>query len=131
MSERWIPVVAAIVGVLGGMGGAFIGGYVANKGEQQRFKEEQVAKTENFRRDTVVKFLAAAEKLRFAGGTGQDLLADEAQVSLLFPTSVVRAAAREVSHAARISTTGENDLNYRRTRDRFIRAARDAMTGGG
>jgi hypothetical protein len=78
-----------------------------------------------------VKFLAAAEKLRFAGGTGQDLLADEAQVSLLFPTSVVRAAAREVSHAARISTTGENDLNYRRTRDRFIRAARDAMTGGG
>ena len=131
MSERWIPVVAAIVGVLGGMGGAFIGGYVANKGEQQRFKEEQVAKTENFRRDTVVKFLAAAEKLRFAGGTGQDLLADEAQVSLLFPTSVVRAAAREVSHAARISTTGENDLNYRRTRDRFIQAAREAMTGGG
>jgi hypothetical protein len=131
MSERWIPVVAAIVGVLGGMGGAFIGGYVANKGEQQRFKEEQAARTENFRRDTAVKFLAAAEKLRFAGGTGQDLLADEAQVSLLFPTSEVRVAAREVSHAARISTTGENDTNYKRTRDKFIQAAREAMPVGG
>lgn len=131
MSERWIPVIAAIVGVLGGMGGAFVGGYVANKGEQQRFKEEQAAKTEDFRRDTVVKFLAAAENLRFAGGTGQDLLADEAQVSLLFPTSEVREAAREVSHAARVSTSGENDTNYRRTRDRFIQAAQEEMTTGG
>jgi hypothetical protein len=131
MSERWVPVIAAIVGVLGGMGGALIGGYVANNGEQQRFKEQQAARTQDFRRDTIVKFLAAAEKLRFAGGTGQDLLADEAEVSLLFPSSDVREAAREVSRAARISTTGENDVHYRRTRDTFIQTAREAMAVGG
>ena len=131
MSERWIPVVAAIVGVLGGMGGAFIGGYVANKGEQQRFNEEQIAQTKNFRRDTFVKFLSAAERLRFEGGTEEKLLAAEEQVSLLSPSNEVRKAAQEVSQAARVSTRGANDTKYRRTRDRFIELAQGAITAGG
>ncbi len=57
MSERWIPIVAAVVGVLGGMGGAFIGGYVANEGQQQRFKEERKSQLEDLRRETYVRYL--------------------------------------------------------------------------
>jgi hypothetical protein len=33
MSDRWLPVVAAILGVLGVVAGAAVGGYVANKGQ--------------------------------------------------------------------------------------------------
>jgi hypothetical protein len=43
MSDRWVPIVAAVVGVIGGMGGAYIGGSVANEGQRQRFEEQQVA----------------------------------------------------------------------------------------
>jgi hypothetical protein len=131
MSEHWIPVIAAIVGVLGGMGGAFIGGYVANEGEQQRFNEERTAQTEDFRRDTFAKFLAAAESYRFRGGTPDSVLADEAKVSLLTRSTEVREAARSVSRAAQTSTTGANDANYRRTRDRFINLAQHEIASNG
>jgi hypothetical protein len=41
MSDRWLPVVAAILGVLGGVAGAAVGGYVANKGQEQRLEAER------------------------------------------------------------------------------------------
>jgi hypothetical protein len=37
MNERWIPVLAAVVGVLGGMGGALVGGSVANQGLEREY----------------------------------------------------------------------------------------------
>ena len=37
MNERWIPVLAAVVGGLGGMGGALVGGSVANQGQEREY----------------------------------------------------------------------------------------------
>lgn len=61
--DRWIPVVAAAVGVLGGMGGALIGGFVANQSQEDRLQAEQQAETRNVRRETYGTFLQAAELL--------------------------------------------------------------------
>jgi hypothetical protein len=41
MSERWLTVLAAVLGLLGGMAGAAVGGYVANQGQEQRFEHER------------------------------------------------------------------------------------------
>ena len=49
MAERWFPVLAAVLGLLGGIGGAAVGGYVANKGQGQRFEEERAARIRDVR----------------------------------------------------------------------------------
>jgi Methylmalonyl-CoA mutase len=38
-----MPILAAGLGVLGGIAGAFIGGYVANEGQERRFEKERAA----------------------------------------------------------------------------------------
>jgi hypothetical protein len=63
VSDRWIPVLAAAVGVLGGVGGALIGGYWANEGQEERLLAEQQAATRNVRRETYATYLQAAESL--------------------------------------------------------------------
>src|SRR5829696_4917095 len=62
MSEHWVAVVAAVLGLLGGMGGAAVGGYIANRGEQQRFEHEPAAEIRDLRLDTYVMLLRAAER---------------------------------------------------------------------
>ena len=52
MSDRWIPVLAAVVGVIGGIGGAYIGGAVANEGQETRFERERAAALQDLRMDT-------------------------------------------------------------------------------
>jgi len=64
MAERWLPVLAAVLGLLGGIGGAAVGGYVANKGQEQQFEEERAARIRDERLDTYVRFLRAAENER-------------------------------------------------------------------
>jgi CHASE1-domain containing sensor protein len=48
MSERWVPLLAAVVGLLGGMGGAYVGGTVANEGQQDRFEDERKAEMRTY-----------------------------------------------------------------------------------
>ena len=68
MAERWFPVLAAVLGLLGGIGGAAVGGYVANKGQEQQFEEERAARIRDERLDTYVRFLRAAENERIHPG---------------------------------------------------------------
>jgi hypothetical protein len=63
VSDRWVPVLAAVVGVLGGMGGAFVGGSVANQGQEQRFESEREAARQDVREDTYGAYLQAATGL--------------------------------------------------------------------
>lgn len=44
-----MPLFAAALGVLGGVGGALVGGYLANQGAEQRFEQERAAQVEDQR----------------------------------------------------------------------------------
>jgi hypothetical protein len=63
VSDRWIPILAAAIGVLGGMGGALIGGYVANQGQEQQFNAEREAARQDVRREIYATYLQAADSL--------------------------------------------------------------------
>ena len=101
MSDRWIPVLAAVVGLLGGMGGAFIGGYVANEGQERRFDNERDVRREEERRTTYADFLQAAAKVnQGTGGEEQIALTDTARARVdLFADAATREAASAVSDA--------------------------------
>ena len=104
MSERWIPIVAAILGVLGGTGGAFIGGHVANEGQAQRF-------------------VKAGGLVQMYGKPSQiaEINAAEARVSLLTSSPEVRREAsefRSVALADHVSGPA-----FRRARDGFLDVA--------
>jgi hypothetical protein len=58
--DRWIPVVAAVLGVLGGMGGALVGGSIANSGQEQRFENERRAARHDLRQDAYANYLQTA-----------------------------------------------------------------------
>jgi CHASE1-domain containing sensor protein len=94
MAERWLPVLAAVLGLLGGIGGAAVGGYVANKGQEQRFEEERAARIRDVRLDTYVKFLRAAENEHFdAGASDEIIFRAEAEVDLVASSDALRGAA--------------------------------------
>ena len=106
MSERWVPLLAAVVGLLGGMGGAFVGGWVANEGQRNQFEDEQEAETRNLRIDAYVDLLDACETAFYIPEEGlsdternqrvADLRTSQQRASLLTSRSEVREAAREL-----------------------------------
>lgn len=131
MSERWMPVIAAILGLVGGVGGALVGGWVANHGQEQRFNEQRTAQREDFRRDTYARFLTAAENWRFVGKTGERVFAAEAEVTLLSSSPKIWRAAREITRAAQTTVPGgKGDADYKRKRNTFIKLAQEEETGG-
>lgn len=122
MVDRWIPVVAAILGVVDGMGGAYVGGSVANAGQQQRFESERISQTQNLRRATYVSFVRELEKHFFTGGTPDKARAAEASVFLV-SSSAIRKAAEEATDAANASS----EMRYTRARDKFIDLAQQEL----
>lgn len=126
MSERWIPILAAVVGVLGGMGGAFVGGYVANEGQQQRFEAEQDARVQDLRRDAYAGFVEEAASVEFAGDQGQNLvdklLGAEAKAAL-YADPELREAADALSDVVRGEADGGDDP-YQQAVGQFVAAAK-------
>jgi hypothetical protein len=135
VSERWIPVLAAVVGLLGGMGGAFIGGYVANKGQEQRFENEQEVRAEELRRTTYADFLQAAANVNQGSGDVNEQLAraDTAEAKVnLFANTDTREAASALTDAvyARRDCAGLESGStalqncYSKAQGQFVDAAR-------
>jgi hypothetical protein len=123
MLERWTAVVAATLGLFAGMGGAFIGGNVANKGQQQLFREQRATRLEDARRATYVAYLRELENHFFLGGTPEKARALQAAVLLVSAPAVRVAATRAVAAA------NSSDLaRYTRARDKFIEAAQRELT---
>jgi hypothetical protein len=122
MTERWVPVLAALLGLIGGMGGAAIGGYVANKGQEQRLEHERATEVRDLRIDTYVNFLRAAEREHSepSGTDDRVIHTAEAEVSLVAPDAAVRKAASTFTDNALFSTT-ENE--YTQLRNTFISLA--------
>jgi CHASE1-domain containing sensor protein len=137
MSERWIPLFAAIVGLLGGMGGAYIGGTVANEGQQQRFENEQKAETRNLRVDAYVDLLTACETAFYtAGNTSEternrrvgNLRAAQARASLMTSSTEVRTAARELGPNGG-GCGSIPPAQHISVQERFVEAAKAEVTG--
>ena len=126
MSERWIPILAAVVGVLGGMGGAYIGGYVANEGQQQRFESEQDARLQDLRRDAFADLVEEAASVEFFTDEERNpvdkLLAAEAKADL-YADPEVRQAATALSDVVREIDPGD----YERAVGQFVEAARGQL----
>jgi hypothetical protein len=57
LPDRWIPVVAATVGVLGGMVGALVGGYISNQGQEQQFENQREAAKDDLRQGAYANFV--------------------------------------------------------------------------
>lgn len=138
MSERWIPLLAAIVGLLGGMAGAYIGGSVANEGQQQRFENEQKAETRALRVDAYVGLLQACEtafnteaNISEADLTRRvgDLRAAQARASLMTSSAEVRDAAGGLGP----DQGGCGFIppkEHIAAQQRFVEAAREEVTAG-
>jgi CHASE1-domain containing sensor protein len=61
VSDRWIPVLAAAVGVISGLGGALIGGYISKETQQQQFENERQAALVDMRREVYSTYIQAVE----------------------------------------------------------------------
>src|SRR5919198_2857556 len=118
MLVRWIPLLAAILGVSGGIGGAYVGGAVANEGQKQRFDAERVTHVQDLRRATYVKYVEELERDFYRGGYPDKARAAEAAVDLV-SSPAIRDAAAQATAAA-----GKSDLaRFKQARDRFLELA--------
>ena len=118
MNDRWLPVLAAILGVLGGVAGAAVGGYVANKGQEQRFEAERASRMLDQRIDAYVRFLRAAENesrdtVRYPDAIVQNAAAE---VRLVAPTPALRGAAARLLDKTMFGERSE----YAQARKKFI-----------
>jgi hypothetical protein len=66
MSERWIALLAAGIGVVGGVGGAAIGGSIANQGQRERSQTEREAQIQDLLVDTYSSYIRTAGGAYFA-----------------------------------------------------------------
>lgn len=130
-----MPLLAAGLGVLGGITGAFIGGYLANEGAESRFKSERAGAEQDLRRDTYGTYLGTsqelwAEYLRDDGSEAAQDAIEAAGVRLFVAQARVRLVAKndEVEDAAQrlreilVDTEGED---YGDTESEFRELATD------
>jgi len=124
MSERWIPVWAAILGLLGGVGGAAVGGFVANEGQERRFEHERAAETRDRRMETYVKFVRAVEDEHFNAPATDDRIVRtaEAEVALVASGPAVRQAASRLADYV-VFGGEDNEEEYTRRANEFLDAA--------
>ena len=128
VADRWFPVLAAVLGLLGGIGGAAVGGYVANKGQEQRFKEERAARIRDVRINAYVRFLRAAENGKFHAREVEDsvLYTAEAEVALVARTAALRRAAERLRERVFDYEPGI-EKPYNAARYSFIELAHDEI----
>jgi hypothetical protein len=81
MDARWLPILAAALGVLGGVLGALAGGWIANEGQESQFKSERAAEIQNFRIEAYGNFAGTAEALALTLATDPSEAATETNAS--------------------------------------------------
>ena len=121
MADRWIPVVAAMLGLVGGVAGAAVGGYIANKGQEQQFRQEQAERVRDLRLAAYTRFLRAAEDEKVNGPRLPDSIVgtSEVEVELIARTDNLRRAAARLAGLA-TNWEGGDDAEYLEARSSFI-----------
>jgi hypothetical protein len=130
----WIPVLAAVVGLVGGVGGAFVGGEVANKGQEQQFENQRTAELQDLLIDTYGTYLRDATTTWFAAKSGDpsfeqlaaEALASETEVEFLAASPEVDDAAQQLYDAV---TETERLNTFERERQQLIDAAGRSLDG--
>jgi hypothetical protein len=127
---RWIPVLAAVVGVLGGIGGAYIGGTMANRGQEQEFKNQRKAAIEDVRRATYATYLQVADDLVAQLQIAEGKLPATKVVPLVRAAAAVDLLARsaDVQDAADVirQTVANGTIDrYDTLRKRFLKVAHE------
>jgi len=129
-----MPLLAAAIGVLGGVGGAYIGGVVANEGQEQQSESERAAAIQDLRIDVYGEYLGAAEALVAEASVGSakaqqaayvKLFPANARVDLVAENPEVADAAAAVRDAITAEDSTEDD--YDKAARSFLAAARDEM----
>ena len=127
MNERWLPVLAAALGLVGGVAGAAIGGLVANQGQAQRLEAERAARLRDLRINTYIGFLRAAENEHTQAAEFEDALVETAaaEVALVAGSGALRDAA--VSLRDHVVPERTPVPEYRRARDTFVGLANEEI----
>jgi hypothetical protein len=90
MNERWlVPIMVAVVGLAGGLGGSYLGGRSANITQQKQFENQRLADVEDLAVAAYSNFVRTAARIAFLGRKANDaeraqVFAAEAQVGFLF-----------------------------------------------
>jgi len=143
MNERWIPVLAAVVGVLGGMGGALVGGFVANQGQTQRFEIERQAAIQDVHTEAYATYLQASiktlYKLELLQAENEDVRSNPEYVKLV--NTAIEAqpvvwllADSQLTDVTRRLTNALSDGDYDLVQEllgRFVELARKDVTEAG
>jgi hypothetical protein len=58
-----MPIVAAGIGLIGGLGGALVGGWLANEGQEKQLKSDRAAAAQELRRDAYGEFVGSADEV--------------------------------------------------------------------
>ena len=97
MDVRWLTILAAALGVLGGVLGALVGGWIANEGQKDRFESERAAAIQDLRVEAYSDYVGAAEEISVA-------------LQATFPDAEKRAAIQRVVTAqARVLLVTDDD----------------------
>jgi hypothetical protein len=122
----WIPVLAAVVGIVGGVGGAYVGGSVANKGQEQQFENQRAAQVQDLLIDTYRNYLETTSRAWVAVCNDfpnkKQLVSDAfaAESEIVFYTDEIEVVARPLFDAAQHCAP---DNDYLRARQKFIEKA--------
>ena len=88
MDAKWIPVIAASLGVIGGVGGAIVGGALTNAGQEQQIESEREAAEEDLRRVTYAQFLAAADAVATQWAVAKEEWSQERKLEFVQPAVI-------------------------------------------
>jgi hypothetical protein len=127
-----MPLLVAAVGVAGGVGGAFVGGKMANEGQEKQSESERAAAKQALRVDAYADYLGSAEalvgklSLDFSESESKEavirLLSDGARAVIVAgQAEVIRQEANAVTKAV----LNEDEDAYDKAAEAFFVAARD------
>ena len=129
----WIPVVAAVVGLVGGVGGAYVGGSVANEGQEEQFENQRTAQIQDLVIETYASYL------RTTAGTWVAIQADspdaEKRVSetlaalgvVEFETTDAPEVGDVANQLLRAATKPADESEFRAAQLRFIEVAANSL----
>jgi hypothetical protein len=133
VNERWIPILAGVIGVVGGVGGAVVGGVIANEGQEEQFEKDRAAELQDLREQTYVKFVGAAERVHQVGGETANAEANAALAAVILLSPTLAQPATLVLERAQ-QTTGEEtkegkaaETAYNKNLGRFVLLAQEEV----
>jgi hypothetical protein len=145
-----MPIVAATIGLLGGLGGALVGGWLANEGQERRFERERAAAKQDLLREVYGTYLETAEEVWASfltelspeeiNAVGVRLLVAQRRVALVTENDEVNDAATEVTDVLTAeegeyadTPAGEAQLaaDYDKATESFLAVAQDEIEEAG